>query len=189
MEYPESIYERLDAVSAQVKTSFSTLDASQLNWQAEPGKWGVGLCLRHLITTNESYFPTLDALAKGSFRPSIWSKIPGAPAYFGKLILKMVSPETRTQKGKSPKAFRPRLDPVRENIVSIFLQHQEILKSKLKAIEKTDHQKVIINSPAAFFLTYSLYHTLHIFAAHEERHLLQALEVVEQPKFPHTSHV
>jgi len=188
MEYPASVYQQLEALSTQVDERFGGLKEAQLNWRPSPDQWSIGLCLRHLITTNQTYFPVLDQIATGTFTPSIWSKIPGASTYFGKMILKMVSPETRHQKGKSPKAFTPIVDAVEADIVSQFLVHQQALLGKLKAVEEADHRKLMITSPAAFFLTYSLYDTLHILAAHEARHMLQAVEVLEKADFPHISH-
>lgn len=168
--------------SEQVRELFGALTPAQLNWKPAPERWSVGQCLDHLVTTNATYFPTFDAILAGSRKRTFWEKLPVLPGFFGKMLLKSVSPDSARQL-KAPQVFQPTASSVEGDIVRRFLAQQEQIIRFLKASEKLKTARIILTSPAAGFITYSLLDTFRIIVAHEQRHLLQAKRVMATAGF------
>lgn len=166
-----------------VRQSFGTLNSHQLNWQPAADSWSIGLCLLHLITTNQSYFDTLDQLAAGTYQPGFWGKFRGLSRFWGKMLIEGSGPEVK-RKMKAPRAFRPAQSQVGEDIVDRFQQTQQALVQRMEKIQHLPAEKVIIASPANRMLTYSLADAITLLYVHEQRHIQQAQRVLAHPQFP-----
>ena len=177
--YLEDIMHRIEKVSEDVEAQFGTLSVSQLNWKPSPEEWSIGQCLHHLVTTNETYFPQLIAIISGTKKRSIWERLPFLPGFWGRMLVKSMTPEPKT-KMKAPSVFRPSQSNITADIVSVFKTHNEELLSYFQSLDAVDHQKVIITSPAAYFVTYSLFNAIRILTNHEERHYQQAMRALER---------
>ena len=58
------------AAAASAQQTFGHLTAEQLNWKPAPDAWSVAQCFDHLITINAGYFPIMQSLARGTYKPS-----------------------------------------------------------------------------------------------------------------------
>ncbi len=49
-----------DVIIGETQTDFASLSLSQLNWQPKPSanQWSIAQCFDHLVTANETHFPT-----------------------------------------------------------------------------------------------------------------------------------
>jgi hypothetical protein len=181
--YLQDIFKRLEKVSQEAEENFGTLNEAQLNWQPGPERWSIAQCLDHLIFTNCAYYPQFEAIAAGVKRRSFWESVPGWAALWGKLMLRSITPEPR-QKLKMPPAFDPGRSHVPATIIADFLAHNKEFIQRLSALDKVSHRRVIITSPAAAAIPYSLEAACKVLANHEERHLRQAKKVMELEEFP-----
>jgi hypothetical protein len=57
----------------------------------------------------------------------------------------------------------------------------------MKSTSDLDLEKIIVTSPAASFIAYSLMDAYRIIVVHEKRHLQQAKRVAEESGFPKTA--
>ncbi|MEM6346270.1 MAG: DinB family protein [Bacteroidota bacterium] len=174
---------RIEAVSAEVEKEFSALDGLSLNWKVSPKSWSIAQCLDHLITTNKLYFPILTAAQNAQPPQNIFSRLKLFSGFFGRTLRKQLGAEV-ISKSKSPKNFRPTASDLSTDIVSNFLRHQETLIAQFEALPERDFKNMMMISPAAAFVTYSLEDALYILTGHEERHLGQAKRVMQMPGFP-----
>lgn len=134
------------------------------------------------MTTNATYFATFDAILAGTKKSTFWEKLPVFPGLFGKMLLKSVSPDS-ARKLKAPTIFQPAASNVDGAMVDRFLAQQEQVIRYMRAGESLDAAQIILTSPVASFVTYSLLDAFRIIVAHEQRHLLQAKRVTETPGF------
>ena len=171
------LFADLDAVTRDIQTAFGRLSSEQVNWKPNPDTWSVAQCLQHLIVINTAYFPLLEAVARGEHRPSLWTRVPLLPRVFGRMVLKAVRPEGRHRFKTSPR-FEPSASRIDE-VVARFEAHQQDLVAHMRMTEHLDLRKVIITSPVASGVTYSLLDAYRIVVAHERRHLAQARRVRE----------
>ena len=68
------------------------------------------------------------------------------------------------------------------NSVELFEKHQEKLKEYIRAIDPNTVSKIVIASPAKRTVVYSLEAALDIIVTHEQRHLMQSLEILKRLK-------
>ena len=178
------LIEVANTVAPQVKAEFGRLRTDQLNWKPSPDKWSVGQCIDHLIVSNGEYFPIFDRVLRSPKTTStIWESLPGLPRLWGQMLIKSVSPDG-IRKQKAPKIFTPTASAVDPGIITRFIDQQERVVNYLNTITAVDADKIIITSPVARVITYSLLDACRVIVAHEQRHLLQAKRVTQLPGFP-----
>jgi DinB superfamily len=172
-----------EAISKEAQAIFSKLNVEQINWKPNAESWSVGQCFDHLITANREYFPQIDQIIRGEKRTTLWQSMPFLPGFFGRMLINAVSPNA-SKKVKAPKLFQPSSSNIDPQIISQFAAHQNEVIDKMKTTEGMELEKIIIYSPVAKIVTYSLFDTYRIIVVHERRHFKQAQRVMETPGFP-----
>jgi hypothetical protein len=114
-----NLVQSLESSTRRVQESFGKLSEVQLNWKPAPEKWGVGECLSHLITTNKTYFPQFEKIAKGEHKNSFWQNVSPFSGFFGNFILKAVSPQT-VKKMKTARIFTPAKSSIHISVINEF---------------------------------------------------------------------
>lgn len=171
------------SIAYDAETLFGGLSERQLNWQPNAESWSVGLCLEHLIKTNEKMLGAVKSHIEKPHKKTIFEKLSVGSNFFGNYILKAVQPENKTRL-KAPKAFKPAASNVSADIVDKFIANQQQVIELMRASENLDLARTIITSPAARFVTYSLFDAYKIAVTHERRHFRQAQNVMQLPDFP-----
>lgn len=170
-------------MSAEAQFTFGSLTAAQLNWKPNPEQWSVGQCFDHLLVSKEPYFKIIDEVVQGRKLSSWWEKLPLWPGFIARQMLKTLQPNSG-RKVKAPKAFRPSSSNISADIVSKFVTMEQRWIDALKRTEGIDSGRVIITSPVAAVITYSLLDGMRLMAVHELRHFEQAKRVMETAGFP-----
>jgi hypothetical protein len=182
----DSLVSQADTIAQDAEKVFGGLSQEQLNWKPGAERWSVAQCFDHLITTSREYLPIIDSVLKGQKQSSVWQKLPFFPRIWGKLLIKSLDP-AQTRKMKAPKKFEPAQSDVSGSIIHDFVDLQRQLTEKMKATENLDLERIVITSPAASIVTYSLMDAYRIIVVHERRHFQQAQRVTEESGFPTTS--
>jgi hypothetical protein len=177
------IYAEAEAIMIDAEQLFGHLSARQLNWKPSAEQWSVAQCLDHLLVSNGAYFPQLDQIISGQKRATLWERMPGLPRFFGPVIINAVTPEAK-RKIKARKNFQPAASQVDAQIVPRLVAQQRDLLARMRATEKFDPARIIITSPIASVVVYSLLDAYRIIVAHERRHFAQAQRVMETSGFP-----
>lgn len=173
------------AVNQQAARMFGSLNASQLNWRADPKSWSIAQCLDHLIVSNTAYFSMFRKLIESTYEPSFWAKVSPLSGFIGRWFAENLGPVVKT-KMNAPPAFRPAQSSIRPNIVSDFINHNDQLLGMIAKLERVP-MDTILTSPAMGLITYSLEHCIQLLIRHEQRHLQQAIRVLEQENFPRSN--
>jgi hypothetical protein len=182
-----SLVSQADVIANDARKVFGSLSKEQLNWKPGAERWSVAQCFDHLITTNSGYLPTIDDVLKGQKKSSVWQKLPVLPGLWGKMLIKSLDP-SQTRKIKAPKRFQPAQSDVSVSIIDDFVAQQAQLIEKIRATANLDLERIIITSPAASLVTYSLMDAYRIIVVHERRHFQQAQRVTEESGFPTASY-
>lgn len=169
-------------IADEATTTFGNLSASQLNWKPSPERWSVAQCFDHLITANRAYFPIIEEVLAEKKR-TFWQSMPVLPGLTGRFFIKTLDPAS-TRKVKAPKRFEPAQSDITGSVINNFVDQQGRLVERMKATEHLDLEKIVITSPAAGVITYSLMDAYRIIVVHEQRHFQQARRVTEGPAFP-----
>lgn len=177
-----SLMAAADNVASETKSVFGNLSVAQLNWKPSADRWSVAQCFDHLITSNAAYFPVVEGALAGKKR-TFWERMPVLPGLAGKMLIKALDPAS-TRKVKAPKKFQPAQSDIRASVIDDFVAQQAQILEKMKATEHLDLERIIITSPVASAITYSLMDAYRIIVVHEQRHFLQAKRVMEESAFP-----
>jgi hypothetical protein len=181
MDLP-AVIDAANNVASEARSTFGHLTPSQLNWKPSAERWSVAQCFDHLMTTNKGFFPAIDSALAGKKR-TLWESVPVLPGLMGKMVIKAVEPKS-IRKFKARKKFDPAQSDITGSIINDFVDHQAEVIAKMKATQHLDLEKIVITSPIAAVMTYSLMDAYRIIVIHEERHFEQAKRVIEETGFP-----
>jgi len=169
-------------VANEARSTFGHLTPSQLNWKPSAQRWSVAQCFDHLLTSNKGYLPIIDNVLAG-YKRTFWQSMPVLPGLMGKLLVKSMDPAS-TRKVKAPKRFQPAQSEISASVINDFVAQQKQMIDKMKATEHLDLEKIVITSPVAGVVVYSLMDAYRLIVVHEQRHFQQAKRVTEEPGFP-----
>src|SRR5689334_5373621 len=178
----ETLIRDAAAIAADVRASFGGLSSAQLNWKPSAERWSVAQCFDHLLTSNKGYFPRIDGVIAG-IKPTFWQRMPVLPGLGAKLLIKSLDPKS-TRKIKAPAKFQPAQSDISASVIDDFVDQQVKIVEKMKSTEHLDLEKIIITSPVAAAITYSMMDAYRVIVVHERRHFEQARRVTEEATFP-----
>ena len=179
MQAVQDITGVLDSVSQEVKNTFNNLTAEQLNTQPAPGVWSIGQVFDHLILINESYYIVVQNVRSGFYKAGWLGSRKMMTDFWFNMIYKSIHPDNR-KKSKTQPIWEPTQSNVNANIIQQFLEMQERFKKFIAECNDLVESNTVIHSPAAKFITYTIGDAFKIIAAHEQRHLIQAKEVLKK---------
>ena len=182
-EHLSGLISAANAINDETLAGFSDLTTQQLNWKPSADQWSVAQCFDHLVTANEAFFPIFEKVLSGEKKNTFWESLPWLPAFWGKMVIKAVAPES-TRRLKAPKIFQPSSSSVDGAIIRRFIDQQDRVIRYIRATEDLDLEKIKISSPVTNLITYSLMDAYRIIITHEKRHFLQAMRVSEMDGFP-----
>ena len=169
-------------LAAETKSTFGGLTPAQLNWKPSAERWSVAQCFDHLLTSNKGYFPTIEGVIAG-IKPTFWQRMPVLPGLAARLLIKSLDPKS-TRRIRAPQKFQPAQSDISSSVLDDFVDQQAKMVEKMKATEHLNLEKIIITSPVAAAVTYSLMDAYRIIVVHERRHFEQARRVTEETAFP-----
>lgn len=170
--------EQIDKTTNGFRESFGHLTDEQMNWKPDKHTWGIAQNIAHLIMINESYFPVLDSLRKGTYQKSFLGKFGFIVDIMGKTLLKAVQPD-RKRKTKTFSMWEPDYKMAYTDILNKFEKHQKALKREIEDSKSLLERGAVVSSPANKNIVYRLSSAFDIMVTHEKRHLEQAKEILE----------
>lgn len=174
----------LSKLAIEAKNHFGKLLPAQLNWKPTERSWSVAQCFDHLITTHSLYFPLFQKLESGTVTPSFWERNSPFSGFFGRSLIRSLSPENQKKMKTSSKA-QPSVSEIDGRIIEHYCKHQDQLVNHLQKIPlDINPVKTIVTSPLLGFITYSLDDCFTILVVHGQRHFGQAKRVMDMDRFP-----
>ncbi len=170
-------------IAADARSSFGRLSAEQLNWKPSAERWSIAQCFEHLNTSNKGYLPIIEDVRKGKKKSTFWERLPVVPGLAGKLLIKSLDPAS-TRKLKAPKRFQPAQSNISPTVIDDFVALQDEVIEGMQQTSHLDLEKIVVTSPVASFVAYSLMDAYRIIVVHERRHFQQATRVAEESGFP-----
>ena len=177
------IISELEKISADTQKTFGYLSAEQINWKPSAKNWSIGQCFEHLIITNKLYFPAIQKVIDGNHRNNVFSKIPFSTNLIAALMKKSLKPE-QARKMKTFKIFEPATSSILTTIFVGFAENNQNLITMIEALKNLDIRKIKIAEPLSIALNLRLSDAFEILLLHEQRHLNQAMRVLQFGGFP-----
>lgn len=171
------------AIARDAQSGFGDLGDQQLNWRPDASRWSVAQCFDHLLRINREMFGAMDAATSGSRPLTIWQRLPVLPRLFGAMLVKSQAPEAR-RKFTAPRKTEPAASAIEPEIIARFAAYQDEAAARVRALEGRDAASIIMVSPFASFITYSVLDGCRLIATHQRRHFEQARRVRQEAGFP-----
>jgi hypothetical protein len=185
----QDIVRQFDGVAASARELVRGLDEAQFNWQLAPERWSIGQNVAHLNIAARDTFPFLDAMLQ-----SARGKGAGSPPYsrtfVGRLTAWVIEPPYRIRV-KTRSSHVPRSELSMSAEMTEFENTQAEYNKRVRAAEGLnicgvkENLNLLAGNTKAPPANLNLYDWFIFIAAHERRHLWQALQVRNNPAFPH----
>jgi hypothetical protein len=172
----------LSAIARETESVFGRFDQRQLNWRPDATSWSVAQCFDHLLNANREMFQALDAAIDGSHPPTVWQRLPVLPQVLGRMLIKSQTPQAK-RKFTAPRKAEPASSTIDARIIERFVAYQQEAGARMHSLTALQ-AGIIMVSPFASVITYSVLDGCRLLVAHERRHFEQARRVTERPGFP-----
>jgi hypothetical protein len=165
---------------------FVPLSPERLLWQPAPGKWSVAQCLEHLNRYGLHYLPALQtridaALARGS-RPEPTFRAGWLGDFFVRTVQPRHTGSARANlKYPSPKAYDPnRTGTTTAEALPAFLRQQQTTFELLERAQRVNLEAIRVPISVTNLIQLRLGDCLRFVIVHNQRHVQQAMKVVEK---------
>jgi hypothetical protein len=182
-DFLAELHAAYEAVYVAYEQQTQHLDERQLNWKPNADKWSVAECLQHLIITAEGYLPQVAKQLDDANLRRVKGKEGYQTTFFGKIFLGFLDPES-ARKLSAPKMFKPEASQYDRQIVT---QHLTLLRKIMDCLKEADGyilNRLIIKSPAAWFIRFNMGDYFKIELLHHQRHLIQIKKTIALEEFP-----
>ncbi len=169
--------QNLQATTGEVLALCKGLDSALLNTRPAPGSWSLAEILQHLIQITQSYYPIIDSIRQGEYKPGWLGRRTFMTRFFGNFILQSSMPDHK-RKVKTMYPWLPEETSYSPEIVEDYRRERERFISIMGDSKDLLEKGTIIHSPASKRVTYTLERGFDIIVAHEKRHLQQAQETL-----------
>lgn len=166
-----------------VESEFLNLNPILFNTKPSDKKWSIAECLQHLNLTLDIYIPQMTEIIKQK------EKFGNQNEYFkhsfiGRMAVKSMTPKPDNNITFKMKTFK-NLTPVLSNsdkneILDNFLNFQDSTLNVIGGLNKINLTKPKIVTAVGPFLKMSIGDALHFMVAHNQRHILQAQNVLRE---------
>lgn len=168
---------------------FAASERTKLAYSPDPGRWSVVQVLEHLNAYNRYYLPVMEKeLSVTSHDTNAWF----TSGYWGEKFTKMMKPANvyevkNKMKTQKKMAFPNSLNV--ETVLKEFIAGQDKLLQLLELAAGKDLEKIRIPISISKLVRLRLGDTFRFLIAHEQRHMVQARNVLKETgiatdKFP-----
>jgi hypothetical protein len=169
----------LDEASVRARRIVEGLPRAILGVRADQASWSVAECLAHLTLTSNAYLPVIgQALEEGRRRGLVQSGRGFRMGVAARMLAWWMEPPYRLR-SRTPAAFVPAVDDPADALPQ-FLDRQQKLLNVVADADGLAIDRLLIASPFASRVRYSVYAAFRLIAVHERRHLWQAEQTVRK---------
>ncbi|MFN3939040.1 MAG: DinB family protein [Chitinophagales bacterium] len=169
----------LDDIASEVQKNYSSITDDMLNKKPNADRWSIAQILEHIIIINESYYPVIENVRNRKYKAGYWGSRKFMTNFWFKTIFKSIHPDNK-KKSKTQTIWQPALSYIDGDIVNRFLQHQNQFKKFIDDCSDLVESNTVIHSPATKIITYTISQAFEIITTHEQRHLMQAKEMLQR---------
>lgn len=149
---------------------------NELNFRVSEDSWSVLECFEHLNRYGDFYIPEVTqriSSSKTSFKSDF------KPGILGNYFAKSMLPKEKLNKMKTLKTMNPIHSQLNKEVVKTFIQQQKQWLELLNKAEQIDLEKTKTAISISKMITLKLGDTFRFVIHHNERHIVQAVQVLK----------
>ncbi len=172
------LIDRTEIITSNTK-SFLRLSEAELNFKPSPQSWSIVEIYAHLNITNKTYISSIIKKMMTSRDVNTRNVKSG---WLASWVYERLMPRAdgTVYKASSPKNFCSTTKKSAFKVMNEFLEQQDIMYDILQHASTKDLDDITVPFYYSKLLSFSLGNTLRFIAAHNERHLMQAYQVMEK---------
>ncbi|TNE54584.1 MAG: DinB family protein [Bacteroidetes bacterium] len=170
-----------------VRGKFSKLSAKQLQWRPNESSWNIQEVFAHLNQYANYYHNVFrKGIEKTRFTTNKENFVSSPLGRSAWKSMKLGRAQNVKRKFKAPKAYNPRMDEslLSEDDVALFETNQVELKEIFELASQVNLRRVKVPISISKIVRLRLGDALLFVVYHNERHVQQALNVMNHPAFP-----
>jgi len=182
-ELIDNLIEETNALIKQVESEILPLSEEVLTFKPSEKAWSILECVEHINIANKHYHDQIEAKLQDQQTTPKENYSGGA---LGNYFTKMMKPKednTIPGKMKTMSKFYPVLNLQSNNqnsVIDAFLKDQQRLLGLLEKARSANLAKIKIKSALGGWLMFKLGDAFRFMTAHSQRHVLQAMNVLEE---------
>jgi hypothetical protein len=187
---PFSLTPQLDDFRRQFEQLAGDADAlagaltdAQFNWRPEEDRWSIAQCIEHLNVTARLYLPVFDEAIDEAIRRGLYGEGPFPHTLLIRTLLGLLEPPPRIRM-KTPKSLLPPQRRGRQETLAGLRAYQMQFIDRLRQANGLDLSRARFAHPHSRLVRIPLGTGFAIVCAHERRHIWQARQVRQHPRFP-----
>ncbi len=165
-----------------VNNEFDILDEKLFNAAPGPKRWSVAECFQHLNITLKIYVPQL-VFAVQNKHQFKGQKVNFKPGFIGKLAVNSTAPKENNEIPRKMKTFKilkpEEMEYSKREVLDIFLRFQQDIITTIEGADNMSLEKPKIVTAVGSILKLGFGDALHFMIAHNQRHVLQAQNVLK----------
>ena len=172
-----AVYRRqFEEIQEQANAVTEKLTEASFNWRPSPAEWSIEECLAHLVMVGQWEVRAIErAINRGKER-SLNGQGPFTYGPIDRYVVGQTEPPVRTSR-RTPRHFTPLHGQPLTAVMPTFHHVQSQLILQLGRAEGLHLRRVKVQTPISRLLKLSLGAMFEQIAAHERRHLEQAIRV------------
>lgn len=173
----------IDANLSHVDSLTHGLSREQFNWRPEPGRWSMAECLGHLNLIDGADLPQLKSAIDAAIAKSTRGEGPFTYGLLARKFVAWTEPPVK-RKFKAPKQYVP---PPDAELAPTIAEYRRIAAGLRELVKRSDGlhlAKVRTKLSGVPLLRMPLGARFNLLTAHDRRHLWQAEQVRNHPRFP-----
>lgn len=177
------LLDQLDAVMLDCHALTDSLTEEQLNWKPDPKRWSIAQCLQHMTLTVQLYPAEIERMigdAKARYSGGGRRLRQGLVATW---IINGMEPPPR-MRIRTARKVEPEPALHREEVLGGFAAAHTRLRELILACDGVPLDHARMRSPFMPLFRFTLRQALQVNLAHARRHLWQARQVRQDPRFP-----
>jgi len=170
-----------------VQKKLSRLSEGQLKWKPNSSTWSLNEILAHLNIYSAYYHPVfIDKIEKTRFKTAREKFLPSPLGKSAWKSMKLGRAKNVKRKFKAPKNYNPTFNPelLDGNEVQNFIDHQNKFLKIVELAKEVNLRKVKVPISISKIIRLRLGDALMFVAYHNERHVQQAMNLMEHRGFP-----
>jgi len=163
------------------------LSHEQTNWRPSSGQWSIAECLGHLNLLGSEALSSIDSGMHDARSRQLYSPGPFRIGFFAGNLIRSTEPPVRWKRNASHKFVPPSDQPV-GLVGPAIIDLQDQLIARLRLANGLNLSRIKVAAPGRRLLRLTLYELFVFLAAHERRHLEQAVSVKRNRMLPKAGH-
>ena len=178
----QNYHQQFQSIKIDARDILADLTDIQFTWQPDKDRWSIAQCIDHLLVTGHNSLSNIHTAINEARSKGLLSQGPFRYGVLERWFVRRMEAPAKIR-FKAPKAYLPSGEQNYAEMVRNFCNLQDEFVQCIQEAEGLDLSRVRVSNPVTRWFRLSLGQEIAFNAAHERRHLRQAMAVKQEQGF------